>query len=283
MKPLIAIVGSLEERHLTSLKRHVSMVSKAGGTAGVFEANGSPEDVLEVADGLLLVEGPDVHPSFYGNDPSPKLREVDAERDEFEVKLAKLAIERGIPVMGVDRGMHVINVALGGTLYQDIYEIPKAIKHDWSPESVPAERRLHTVRIKVNSLLYAIMKEGLNVEGTNEAWTWVNSFHHQAVKKVGDGLRPVAFSVDGLVEAIEGREGFVLGVQWRPEHLPHMLPLYRALVNAAAGRHEELEALLRREIEAEVREEIERELARERDESRHSSDTSDSLPDTSQT
>ena len=283
MKPLIAIVGSFDRRQVHPLESHVSMVSKAGGLPAVFGTVVAPEDVLEIADGLLLVEGPDVHPRFYGSDPSPKLRDVDVERDEFEVELTRLAIERGTPVMGVDRGMHVINVALGGTLYQDIYEIPKAIKHDWSLESVRPEKGLHTVRVKADSLLYSILKEGLNIEGTNEAWTWVNSFHHQAVKKVGEGLRPVAFAVDGLVEAVEGKEGFVLGVQWEPEYLPGMLPLYRALINAAAGRHEELEELLRREIAAEIREEIERELSGERDESHRSSETSDNLPDRNQT
>ncbi|WP_297507785.1 gamma-glutamyl-gamma-aminobutyrate hydrolase family protein [Thermococcus sp.] len=283
MKPLIALIGSFKEGCVSAPREHLLMVSKAGGLPAVFSVETDPEDLLEVADGVLLIEGPDVHPRFYGSDPSPKLREVDVARDEFEIELVKKAVERGTPVMGIGRGMHVINVALGGTLYQDVYEIPKAIKHDWDIKSVRPEQRLHTIRVKADSILYSILKETLNVESTNEAWTWVNSFHHQAVKRVGEGLRPVAFAVDGLVEAIESSEGFLLGVQWGPEYLEEMLPLYRALVNAASGRHEEQEELLRREIEAEVREEIERELSGERGENHHSSETSGSPPDMSQT
>jgi putative glutamine amidotransferase len=255
------------------------MVAEAGGIPAVFGSNIPPEDVISVADGLLLVEGPDVHPRFYGADPSPGLGVVDVQRDEMEIELVRLAVDSGVPVLGIGRGMHVINVALGGTLYQDIYEIPKAIKHDWDPEKTRPDQRLHTIRVKADSILYGILREILNVESTNEAWTWVNSFHHQAVKKVGEGLRPAAFAVDGLIEAIEGKEGFILGVQWQPEHLPEMLPLYRALVDASLRRHEESEEMLRRRIEAEIREE----LSREQGESRHSSETSDSLPDTNQT
>jgi putative glutamine amidotransferase len=282
MKPVIAIVGSFDGRFVSVGGRHVSMVARAGGIPAVFGSNLPPEDILEVADGVLLIEGPDVHPRFYGNDPSPKLGDVDVVRDEMEIELVKRAIDANVPLMGVGRGMHVINVALGGTLYQDIYEIPKAIKHDWSFETTRPDQRLHTIRVKADSMLYEVLKEVLNVESTNEAWAWVNSFHHQAVKRVGEGLRPVAFAVDGLIEAIEGKEGFILGVQWQPEHLPEMLPLYRALVEASFKRHLEVDEIRKRAIEAEIREELSREPG-EQGESHHSSETSDSLPDTTQT
>ncbi|WP_297467609.1 gamma-glutamyl-gamma-aminobutyrate hydrolase family protein [Thermococcus sp.] len=279
MKPLIAIIGSPWSESLSAGRAHIRRIIEAGGLPAVFSPEIEPEDVVAVADGILLIEGPDVHPRFYGEDPSPSLREVDVLRDEFEIELVKLAVDANIPVLGVGRGMHVINVALGGTLYQDLYDIPKAIKHDWSFGNTRPEQRLHTVRIKADSRLYSILKETLNVEGTNEAWTWVNSFHHQAVKRVGEGLRQVAFAVDGLIEAIEGKEGFIIGVQWQPEHLPEMLPLYKALIEASIRKHEETDEMKRREIEAEIREE----LAREQGENHHSSETSDSLPDTTQT
>ncbi|WP_297497888.1 gamma-glutamyl-gamma-aminobutyrate hydrolase family protein [Thermococcus sp.] len=283
MKPLIAIIDSFSEGRIYAPHEHLSMVSKAGGLPAVFSVETEPKEVLRVADGLLLIEGPDVHPRFYGGDPSPKLREVDVARDEFEIELVKKAIERGIPVMGIGRGMHIINITLGGTLYQDVYEIPKAIKHDWNMKTARPEQRLHTIRVKADSLLYSILKEVLNVENTNEAWTWVNSFHHQAIKRVGEGLRPVAFAIDGLVEAIESSEGFLLGVQWGPEYLEEMVPLYRALVNAASGRHRELEELMRRKIEAEVRERMEGELSGGQGESHHSSETNGSPHGTTQT
>ncbi|WP_297495621.1 gamma-glutamyl-gamma-aminobutyrate hydrolase family protein [Thermococcus sp.] len=279
MKPLIAIIGSPWSESLSAGRAHIRRIIEADGLPAVFSPEIEPEDVVAVADGILLIEGPDVHPRFYGEDPSPSLREVDVLRDEFEIELVKLAVDANIPVLGVGRGMHVINVALGGTLYQDLYDIPKAIKHDWSFGNTRPEQRLHTVRIKADSMLYSILKESLNVEGTNEAWTWVNSFHHQAVKRVGEGLRQVAFAVDGLIEAIESKERFIIGVQWQPEHLPEMLSIYRALIEASIKRHEETDEMRRREIEAEIREE----LAREQGESHHSSETSDNLPDTTQT
>lgn len=279
MKPLIAIIGSPWSESVSAGRAHLKRIIQAGGLPAVFSPETDPEDVIEVADGILLIEGPDVHPRFYGEDPSPSIREVDVLRDEFEIELVKLATRANIPTLGVGRGMHVINVALGGTLYQDIYEIPKAIKHDWRFESVAPDQRLHTVRVKADSHLYAILRGALNIEGTNDGWTWVNSFHHQAVKRVGEGLRQVAFAVDGLIEAIEATDGFVIGVQWQPEHLPEMLALYKALVEASLKKHEENNEVMRRAIEAEIREE----LAKEQDESHHSSEASGSLLDTNQT
>jgi len=279
MKPLIAIIGSTLGESISTNRAHIKRVIEAGGVPAIFSPEMEPEGVVEIADGILLVEGPDVHPRFYGEDPSPNLREVDVLRDEFEIELVKLAVDSNVPVFGVGRGMHVINVALGGTLYQDIYEIPKAIKHDWSFESTRPEQRLHIIRVKADSKLYSILRGSLNIEGTNEGWTWVNSFHHQAVKRVGEGLKQVAFAVDGLIEAIEGKEGFILGVQWQPEYLPEMLSLYKAFVDASLKKHEENDEMKRKILEAEIREE----LSREQGENRHSLETNDSLHDTNQT
>ncbi len=289
MGPLIGIIGQVDHfAHRLFLDRtHVERVVSAGGVPAVFAPNGSPEEVLEHVDGLLLIEGPDVHPNLYGEDPSGLIKSVDLERDEFETALVRGAVERGIPILGIGRGMHVLNVALGGTLYQDINEIPKAIKHDWELRLIGPAQRVHGVRIKMDSKLYEILKEDLDIEGTNEVHLRVNSFHHQAVKKVGEGLRPSAYSDDGLIEAIEGVDGFVMGVQWQPEYLPEMWRLYEALVKAAAEYHREREELMRVEIEAQVRETLGKEergeSTAEPDESRHTLETSDSLPDTNQT
>ncbi len=289
MRPLIGIIGQVDylANRIFLDRTHAERVVSAGGIPAVFTVDDSPEDVLEHVDGLLLIEGPDVHPYFYGEDPSSSLKFVDIRRDEFEMALVRGAVERGIPILGVARGMQVINVALGGTLYQDINEIPKAIKHDWELKLIGPAQRVHGVRIKMDSKLYEILKEGLDIEGTNEVHLRVNSFHHQAVKRVGDGLRPSAYSVDGLIEAIEGVEGFVIGVQWQPEYLPEMRRLYEALVEAATGYRREHEELRRVEIEAQVREALESEKREEPTaepgESHHTLETSDSLPDTNQT
>ncbi|NJE43429.1 gamma-glutamyl-gamma-aminobutyrate hydrolase family protein [Thermococcus sp. GR6] len=277
MKPLIGIIGQIDHsrNRLFLDKMHLEKVIKAGGIPAVFTADSSPEEVLEHADGILLIEGPDVHPHFYGEDPSSSIKYVDVERDEFEICLVKKAIEKGVPILGIGRGMQVINVALGGTLYQDLTEIPKAIKHDWDLNIIGPTQRVHGVRIKMSSKLYEILKDELSIEGTNEVYLRVNSFHHQAIKRVGEGIKPVAYAVDGLIEAIEAEESFVIGVQWQAEHLPEMERLFEAFVLAAAEYRAKKREMERLEIEAEVREEL--------DENRRSSDTTDNLPDTSQT
>ncbi|NJE29777.1 gamma-glutamyl-gamma-aminobutyrate hydrolase family protein [Thermococcus sp. 18S1] len=295
MKPLIGIIGQIDHsrNRLFLDKTHIEKIAAAGGIPAVFNTAASPDEVLEHVDGILLIEGPDVHPHFYGEDPSGAIKYVDVDRDEFEISLVRKAVERGVPILGICRGMQVINVALGGTLYQDLNEIPKAIKHDWELKLIGPSQRVHGVRIKMSSKLYGILKDELDIEGTNEVYLRVNSFHHQAVKRVGEGIRPVAYAVDGLIEAIEGTEdaeGFIMGVQWQPEYLPEMEKLYEAFVRAAAEYRTRKLELERVEIEAELKEklgkaETEEEapaITEERDESHHSSETTDSPPDTSQ-
>jgi putative glutamine amidotransferase len=283
MRPLIAVVGTINGDILFSKNRHFEMILEAGGLPALFSPESDPEEIIELVDGLLLVSGPDIHPKFYGEDPSPKLRDIDIARDEFEIKLVKLAVENEVPVLGIGRGMHVINVALGGTLYQDVYEIPKAIKHDWDASKTNPSHRVHQIRVKVDSKLYSILKDVLIIEGTNDGWTWVNSFHHQAVKRVGDGLKQVAFAVDGLIEGIESTDdSFIIGVQWWPEHLPEMVVLYKALVEAAGARRERKHEIEVIEIEEELKKKLSSEV-KEQDENHHSLETNDTLPDTTQT
>ncbi|ASJ05931.1 gamma-glutamyl-gamma-aminobutyrate hydrolase family protein [Thermococcus pacificus] len=295
MKPLIGIIGQMNhsKNELFLDRTHIEKIAEAGGIPAVFNTDASPEEVLEHVDGILLIEGPDVHPYFYGEDPSSAIKFVDTHRDEFEIKLVRAAVERGIPIFGIGRGMQVINVALGGTLYQDISEIPKAIKHDWELKLIGPSQRVHGVRIKMSSKLYGILKDGLDIEGTNEVYVNVNSFHHQAVKRVGEGLKPAAYSVDGLIEAIESAEEtetFIIGVQWQPEYLPEMGRLYKAFVEAASEYRARKFELERRKIEVKLREELveprepeEEGPTAEPDESHHSLETTDSLHDTTQT
>ncbi|ASJ02657.1 gamma-glutamyl-gamma-aminobutyrate hydrolase [Thermococcus profundus] len=252
MKPLIAIIVG-NERNINSewLLRHFSVVSEAGGIPAAFLSRGDPSNVTAIADGILLIEGPDVHPYFYGEDPSPYMRSVNYERDKFEIELFKRALKMDIPVLGVGRGMQIMNVAMNGTLYQDLEkEIPKAIKHSWDPRETDPSQRLHSIRMKTASKLYDILKDRLDVASTNEIFIHVNSFHHQGIKRVGEGFRSVAFSIDGIAEAIEMKDGFYIGVQWNPQFLPEMRSLYEGFVKAA---HEsQLRRIQREQIEAEA-------------------------------
>ncbi len=236
MKPVIVIISSnfSDPKSSRWILNHFYAIKSVGGIPVIHPGAGDPDDVTEIADGILLTEGPDVHPYFYGEDPSPYIRNVDYERDKFEIELFKQARKMDIPVLGVCRGMHIMNVATNGTLYQDLQgEVLKAIKHDWDPLATNPEQRLHGIRLKTSSALYDIIKDRLDIASTNEVFIHVNSFHHQGIKRVGEGFRAVAFSIDGVVEAIEAEDGFYIGVQWNPQFLPEMLSLYEALVKAA--------------------------------------------------
>jgi len=285
VKPLIGIIAPVDwhESKLILDTIYLKRIRDGGGIPIVFEHDmGSIEDVLSVIDGLLLVGGPDIHPKFYGEDPSNHLRAVNVERDFFEITLVRAAIERGIPILGLGRGSQVINVALGGTLYQDVAtKIGRALKHDWDLSKIKPSQKVHDVRIKVDSKLYKILRESLDIMGTTEVFLGVNSFHHQAIKKIGEGLRPVAHTVDGIIEAIEGEEEFILGVQWRAEYLDEMQPLFNALVKKATEYREAKRELEVRELEAQIRgsEEASKE---EQDENHHKLDESNNPPDKSQ-
>src|SRR5262249_48237573 len=136
--------------------------------------------------------------------------------DAFELSLACLALRRGLPVLAICRGAQVLNVACGGTLHQHI---------DGHRQTVPGTQPTHEVEIAKGSRLHRI---------TKTRKLSVNSFHHQAVDQLGEGLRIVARAADGTVEAIEGSDGFLIGVQWHAETLSAHLPLFEALVTAAA-------------------------------------------------
>lgn len=173
-----------------------------------------PEDVLrplfEHLDGLCLAGGVDVDPAHYDEAPHPALGQVDAARDATELTLARWALAAGLPVLGICRGMQLLNVAAGGSLYQDLAtQLPETIRHNYELADSPWERYTHRVRVEDGSRLAATL-------GVNGLMT--NSFHHQAVKRVADGFAASAWAEDGVVEGIErAGPGFALGLQWHPE------------------------------------------------------------------
>ncbi|MBR3223048.1 MAG: gamma-glutamyl-gamma-aminobutyrate hydrolase family protein [Kiritimatiellae bacterium] len=164
--------------------------------------------VLAPLDILILTGGADVEPSRYGAEPSPKLGKVQKDRDAFDFAILEAALARKLPVMGICRGMQVINVHFGGTLWQDLpSEFPvKEVRHGGNA----VDKRCHTIGIEPDSRLAAV------IGATNVA---VNSRHHQAVKRLASGFRIVARAPDGVVEAIEHTSLPVAGVQFHPEGL----------------------------------------------------------------
>ena len=166
--------------------------------------------ILESVSGLVLSGGEDVDPARYGETPHPKIRSVNGARDATEAALIQAAKSRGTPVLAICRGIQILNVALGGTLVQDIAsQCDTDISHD---DEGARNSRAHDISIEPGSRIAAAM-------GTDNCA--VNSFHHQSVKRVAEGMRITARSADGIVEGLEsvGSDWWVLAVQWHPEEM----------------------------------------------------------------
>lgn len=186
-------------------------------------------------DGVLVPGGVDLDPSAFGESRHPLCGRVDADRDHVELALTRWAIEDRKPLFGLCRGLQIINVALGGTLYQDIQaQRPNSIKHDFFPNAGFARDYLaHDVDLAAGSRLRDLL---------GGASLPVNSMHHQAIKDVAPGLVVSAVAPDGVVEAVELDRGdqFLLGVQWHPESIEFVDPACRHLFAGfmyAASRH----------------------------------------------
>ncbi len=233
-RPLVGITTSYDDRRkaVHSLRQeYVRAVDAAGGLpvvlAPLLDAAEVPA-LLARLDALVLSGGGDVDPALFGQAPHPALGRVLRERDDFELALCRAALARDLPILAICRGHQVLNVATGGTLIQDIPSLV-ARGGDHDPRCERWERA-HAVAVTPGSRLHAIL-------GTERVD--VNSFHHQAVDAVGEGLRVSARAPeDGIIEGVEmpGRR-FVVGVQWHPESFwdrdPAQLALFRAVVQAA--------------------------------------------------
>jgi putative glutamine amidotransferase len=237
-RPLIGISGSIrtlgggERAGVNAAYAHA--IARAGGIPLLLTppigAAGAAE-ALEPLRGLVLTGGHDIDPEWYAAHPSPALGALDTHRDEFELALFHAARARGLPILGICRGLQLVNVAMGGTLWQDLpSELPGAIQHD---PPVARDARTHAVRITGNSRLQGALDTGTLV---------TNSFHHQAIRDLAPGLVVTARADDGVIEAVEGRpeEGWLLAVQWHPEefHQEADSPdqrLFQALVKATAN------------------------------------------------
>lgn len=215
-------------------QRYYEAVAAAGG-APVLIPLLEDTDVLratyEACDGILIPGGVDMDPATYGEAPHEKLGRIDPARDRVELQLTRWAIEDRKPLLGLCRGLQVINVATGGTLFQDIEtQLVGAIRHDYFPTyGFEREQISHDVAILASSRLRSLV---------DLDQLPVNSMHHQGVKRLGAGLVACAHSSDGLIEAAESTNGhWMVGVQWHPEvfdsHDPRTRELFRAFVDAA--------------------------------------------------
>ncbi|RDB56934.1 peptidase C26 [Paraeggerthella hongkongensis] len=189
-------------------------------------------ELIERIDGLVLAGGGDIAPTRYGDhEQLPETTYVFDTRDALELELARLAHKFDVPTLGICRGMQVMNVALGGTLHQDVHACGlTTAKHQQKP---PYDVTQQNVRLAVDSALGRALQADPQVKGPQRTIT-VNSMHHQAVSEVAPSLRVSAVSDDGLIEGLEDpTRTFFLGVQWHPEYLDDNAPLFQALADAA--------------------------------------------------
>lgn len=164
--------------------------------------------LLERLDGVIFPGGPDIDPTFMGEEPIPELGVTNRDRDVFEIALVRTAVATKVPILGLCRGAQIIDVALGGSVYQDLEsQYPgKVLKHH---QSAPGDQPTHFVSVDHDSKLFKTI--GDNV--------FVNSRHHQAIKEVPEGLHVVAKATDGVIEGIENTDASVQAVQWHPENM----------------------------------------------------------------
>ena len=205
------------------LADYATRVIAAGGLPVHLPMDGDVTEYLPHLDGIVLSGGADLEPSTYGGEPDGN-GDYEPERDRLELALLDGARRLEVPVLGICRGLQILNVAAGGTLHQ---HVPDHARYDVDPAT-----RVHPITIESESILGAIYAR----PGADRGPLRVNSLHHQTVDRVGDGLRVVARSDDGTVEGLETSDGSVVAVQWHPEMLPADEPVFDWLVERAGHR-----------------------------------------------
>jgi putative glutamine amidotransferase len=220
--------GEPTQTEMTLGLSYMRAVELAGGLPVALPplASENVNPLLEQLSGLLLTGGPDLDPACYGAEPDPELGPIDHDADVFEIELCRQADRRGLPILGICRGAQVLNVARQGTLFQHLPDVTSGVVEH--RQSEPGNRTTHEVRVSPDSGL---------AQTTGGGPVNVNSFHHQAIDRLGLDLRAVAWAKDGVIEAVEDLRGqFVLGVQWHAETLvdkAEQLALFERLVAAA--------------------------------------------------
>lgn len=243
MKPLIGISPTPNEvdfdhghfRRYALADTYTSAVVAAGGIPVILPTHPEAiEDTLDALDGLIVSGGGDIDATLWGEENHPEVGGIDWERDEYELAAIRKAISLDMPLLGICRGIQTINVALGGSLIQDIpSQTPDSGQHRQHHDGKMRNERFHTVTIDEGpNLLYQI--HGKQVIETN-------SFHHQAIRETGDGVEVIAKAADGVIEAVWlPKMTFGLAVQWHPEMLaasyPDQAAIFSAFVKAAASK-----------------------------------------------
>lgn len=213
VRPVIGISSNLKDEVLSVSMDNINAVIKFGGLPIVLPNlydGGEIDTVVEMLDGVILTGGGDIDPTLFGEEPHPNLGSIVPERDVFEIKLVQKMIEKQKPILGICRGAQILSIADGGDMFQDIYSqsSEQLLQHS---QQAPKWYASHFVHVKEGSKLSGIV----GVEKFK-----VNSFHHQAVRKIPSGFKVSGLASDGIIEAFESENHpFAMGVQWHPESL----------------------------------------------------------------
>ena len=235
-KPIIGIcTRNMEKEFFLSVGAptfYVDAIVRAGGIPLLMPLQTKKEDfgeMLDVVDGVIFTGGGDIAVDFYGGEMSEKVTLIDVVRDEFELGLAKEILKREMPVLGICRGLQLMNVAMGGTLFEDIpSQVENALAHSYV-DGDAFDKLVHDVSVGEDSMLFDVF---------GEKRVTVNSLHHQSVRDLAEGLTVVATADDGVIEsALMNDRDFGVLIQWHPECLPeatHAQQLFVAFVDAAS-------------------------------------------------
>jgi putative glutamine amidotransferase len=240
-KPVIGINSSRVIKHETAYSHsvieslsndYVESVIKAGGVPVILPILSDEESIrrqIELLDGVILSGGVDINPLVYNEEPSPKLGYIFPDKDTFDLLIVKIACELNKPILAICRGHQILNIAFGGTLYQDLSDMEGCyIKHQQQTKDGAAT---HTIDITPNSILHSILGSSIVT----------NTFHHQAIKDLAPGFKVTAYSKDNVIEAIEQCDKkFVVGVQFHPEIMTayndkNMFKLFKAFITASSN------------------------------------------------
>ena len=209
-------------------------VVRGGGTPLLLPVTPEPElaeQMFAQCDGILFPGGVDVDPRFYGEAPDPMLGTVDSTMDRFWLQALDFALDHKLPLLGICRGMQLVNVGLGGSLYQDL--VRRGVPSYLHSQKQSRDYLMHQVKLTPGSRLSAVL---------GEESVYTNTMHHQCVKEPGKGLKRVAQTDDGVPEALESEDGQIMLVQWHPEALletePRMCRLFEDLIERCRGEQQ---------------------------------------------